>query len=135
MKRLATSVGFTSKLTPTNVSNSNETRCRREPKPRDKFEPNFEPTFKRTKPVLTIQNNEDELNLDPETMNCEQLMSCMEQALIQDKNEMKSRNEQEIYNSPLDLSSSDPKSQSVIDKMPEEKKNGTMMQRSKNSKV
>jgi hypothetical protein len=116
MNRLATSAGFTSKPPPIN-----ETRSRREPKPRDKFEPNFEPTYKRAKSILTIQSDEDDSNLDPEMVECEQLMSCMEQALIHE-NELKSSDEQEIYNSLLDLSSPDPKSQSAIDKMPEEKR-------------
>ena len=129
MNRLATSAGFTSKPPPIN-----ETRSRREPKPRDKFEPNFEPTYKRAKTVLTIQSDEDDSNLDPEMVECEQLMSCMEQALIHE-NELKSRDEQEIYNSLLDLSSPDPKSQSAIDKCPKKKENGTTMQRLKSLKA
>ena len=49
-------------------------------------------------------------------------MSCMEQNLVQDKSKLNSKEEQEIYNSLLDLNSPDPKSQSAIDKMPEEKR-------------
>ncbi len=121
-KRLESSAGFTSKPTQPKTSDPNEKRSRREAKPRDKFEPNFEPIYKRNKPALSVQSDEDDVNLDPTAMNCEQLMSCMEQDLVQDKSKLNSREEQEIYNNLLDLSSPDPKSQSAIDKMPEEKR-------------
>ena len=49
-------------------------------------------------------------------------MSCMEQNLVKDKSKLNSKEEQEIYNNLLDLNSPDPKSQSAIDKMPEEKR-------------
>ena len=116
-KRLESSVGFTSKPIPMSALNSKRSR-----KPRENFEPNFEPTYKRTTPTLTIQSDENDMNLDPTALNCEQLMSCMEQNLVQDKSKLNSKEEQEIYNNLLDLSSPDPKSQSAIDKMPEEKR-------------
>ena len=121
-KRLESSAGFTAKPTQLNTSDPNEKRSRREAKPRDKFEPNFEPTYKRNKPALTIQSDEDDVNLEPTALNCERLMSCMEQNLVQNQSKLNSREEQEIYNNLLDLSSPDPKSQSAIDKMPTEKR-------------
>jgi hypothetical protein len=78
------------------------------------------------KPALTVQSDEDDVNLDPTAMNCEQLMSCMEQNLVHDKSKLNSREEQAIYDQLLDLSSPDPKSQSAIDKMPKEKRNNLL---------
>ena len=62
-KRLESSAGFTAKPTQLNTSDPNEKRSRREAKPRDKFEPNFEPTYKRNKQALTVQSDEDDVNL------------------------------------------------------------------------
>ena len=86
MKRLVPSAGFTSKPTPTN--NSNETRSRRERKPRDKFEPNFEATYKRkhsTLSALDLKYNDfnldsDHIKLDPLNEEYETIM------MVQDNN-------------------------------------------------
>ena len=49
-------------------------------------------------------------------------MSCMEQNVKAEKGQMNSKEQDEIHNNLLDLSSPDPKSQAAIDKMPEAKK-------------
>jgi hypothetical protein len=63
MKKLEPSKGFRSTPISTNKSKSNEQKSRRTTKPRDKFEPNFGPTYKRTKLALTTQEANDMTNL------------------------------------------------------------------------
>ncbi len=56
----------------------------REVKPRDKLEPNFEPTYKRRQPETTlfIEEEDDDLtDLNPSENSYDQLLSCLEQSI------------------------------------------------------
>ncbi len=87
------------------------------------MEPHFEPTYKRKQTTLSaLDLKDDDPNLDSDPLNYDQLMSCMEQNLGPKKGKLNSREENEIMQSLLDLSSPDPKSQAAIDKMPEAKR-------------
>ncbi len=96
-----------------------EGREKRTRKPPDKLVPNFDPTYTRNHPTLSALEMK---NTDPVLPDFDQLMSCMEQNVKTEKGQTNSKEQDEIYNNLLDLSSPDPKSQAAIDKMPEAKK-------------
>jgi transposase InsO family protein len=118
MKRIEPSAGFRSTPISTNKSQPNEIKSRRTTKPRDKFEPNFDPTYKRTKLALATQDDNDMTNLDPTATNYDQLMSCLEQNLSKEAGNLNDENEQKLHDNMLDLSGPDPKSQAAIDRLP-----------------
>ena len=98
-------------------------RAKRTSKPRDKFVPNFDPTYKRKQVTMSaFQSNEDAASMDPDEVVFDQLMSCMEQNLQSEKGQLNDNDMHEIHNNLLDLDSPDPKSQAAIDKMPEAKR-------------
>jgi hypothetical protein len=98
-------------------------RAKRTIKPKDKFSPSFEPTYKRKQPILSaIQQDKDETNLDLTHSSFDQLMSCMEQNLESTAGQLNSREEKDVHRSLLDLNGPDPKSQAAINAMPKAKK-------------
>ena len=116
LNKIKSSNGF---VDPPQKSSSLEKRAKRTSKPPDKLVPTFDPTYKRKQTSLSaLEMN----NLDPVLHDFDQLMSCMEQNVKAEKGQMNSKEQDEIHNNLLDLSSPDPKSQAAIDKMPEAKK-------------
>jgi transposase InsO family protein len=119
LNKIKPSNGFVT--SPQNLSHGG--RAKRTSKPRDKFMPNFDPTYKRKQVTMSaIQHDEDTTDLDSSEVVFDQLMSCMEQNLKSEKGRLNDNDMHKIHNDLLDLDSPDPKSQAAIDKMPEAKR-------------
>ena len=113
----------TKKLKSTNEFVSSPIKGRRAPKPRDKFEPDFEPTYKRKEKTLMMKEQaEDIMDLDYEDNNYGELLTCMEQNLKEESGKLQNDVEDEIKRNLLDIGSPDPKSQAAINLMPEQKR-------------
>ena len=102
------------------AENGNNTRkSTRVVKPRDKLQPNFEPTYSRNKANITLDDNwEDLSNLNSTDQTFDDLLSCMEQNI---GNELGKLNDpvEDLLKSTQDIGNPDPKSQKAIDKLPE----------------
>jgi hypothetical protein len=105
------------------AENESSTRkSTREIKPRDKLEPNFEPTYKRkqTEPTLFIEEEDDDLtDLNPNENSYDQLLSCLEQKIKTESGKLDNLNEAILQNAMNEIGGPDPKSQKAIDRLPE----------------
>jgi hypothetical protein len=110
IKNLLPSKGFQS-----NQSNSSK----RKTSSREKYEPNFEPTYKRKDPTFMIENEEDDLtDMNPVDQSFGQLLSCLEQNIGKESGKLDNQQE-DLIKSLQSIGNPDPKSQKTIDRMPE----------------
>jgi hypothetical protein len=110
IKNLLPSKGFQS-----NQSNSSK----RKTSSREKYEPNFEPTYKRKDPTFMIENEEDDLtDMNPVDQSFGQLLSCLEQNIGKESGKLDNQQE-DLIKSLQSIGNPDPKSQKAIDRMPE----------------
>ena len=92
---------------------------KRERKPSAKFEPTFEPTYKRKNATFVLEDEEEDLtNLDPTDPTFCQILSCMEQNIGKESGKLNDSVE-DLLKSIQDIGNPDPKSQKAIDKLPE----------------
>ena len=110
IKNLLPSKGF-----QRNQSNSSK----RKTSSRKKYEPTFEPTYKRKDPTFMIENEEDDLtDLNPVDQSFGQLLSCLEQNIGKESGKLDNQQE-DLIKSLQSIGNPDPKSQKAIDRMPE----------------
>jgi transposase InsO family protein len=109
MKKILPSKGFQS---------DQSSSSKRKTLPPKKFEPTFEPTYKRNDTTLMIENEEDDLtNLNPVDQTFDQLLSCLEQNVKRESGRLNDP-EEELMKNLQDIGRPDPKSQKEINKMP-----------------
>jgi hypothetical protein len=79
-------------------------------------------TAEQTLKLASNDEREDDTNFDKEEATYGQLLSCMEQNLKAETGKLTNNEEDLIHKHLLDIGSPDPKSQSAINRMPEQKR-------------
>jgi hypothetical protein len=120
IKGLSSSTGFRTEIKTKSVSQSEQRKSKRAVKSRERYQPNFEPTYKRKEATLLIEEEDDDLtDLDPNEQIFGQLLSCMEQNIGKESGKL-SDPEENLMKNLQNIGNPDPKSQKSIDKMPEQ---------------
>jgi hypothetical protein len=120
IKGLSSSTGFRTEIKTKSVSQSEQRKSKRAVKSRERYQPNFEPTYKRKDATLLIEEEDDDLtDLDLNEQIFGQLLSCMEQNIGKESGKLNDP-EENLMKNLQDIGNPDPKSQKAIDKMPEQ---------------